>query len=195
MGNRTKTLSIMMATLSLGLVITSGCAKRVSTSETGEAVKPGTETTTPAAAPVTVAEPPVPQIERMQELALKEEPLKETAKASAVVKAISDIYFDFDRYLIRDDARATLNNNAGALRGKAFKKVVIEGHCDERGTTDYNLALGERRAESTRRHLAALGVDPSMISTVSYGKEKPFCTEHNEDCWQQNRRAHFLVTE
>lgn len=194
MRNKSKRHFIMIAVVLSGMVIAGGCAKRVSTSETGEAVKPGVEVSKPAA-PVTVTEPPVPKVESIQEAALKEEPLKEPVKAPALMKAVGDIYFDFDRYLIREEARTTLSDNAAVLKGKVFKRVVIEGHCDERGTTDYNLALGERRAESTKRYLATLGVDPSKISTVSFGKEKPFCSEHNEDCWQQNRRAHFLVTE
>lgn len=194
MGNKSKSHFIMIAVVLSGMVIAGGCAKRVSIGETGEAVKPGTEISQPAA-PVTVTEPPVPQVESVQEAALKEEPVKEPVKAPPLAKTVGDIYFDFDRYLIREDARATLSDNAAVLKGNAFKRVVIEGHCDERGTTDYNLALGEQRAEATKRYLAALGIDPSKIATVSYGKEKPFCTDHNEDCWQRNRRAHFVVTE
>ena len=110
-------------------------------------------------------------------------------------KGITDVYFDFDRYHIRDDAREPLNQNSVVLKKKDFKKLVIEGHCDERGTSDYNLALGERRAESAKKYLTALGVNSSKISVITYGKEKPFCMEHNEDCWQKNRRAHFVLTE
>lgn len=190
MRNKSKRHFIMIAIVLSGMIVAGGCAKRVSTSETGEAVKPGAEVSKPAA-PVTVTEPPVPRVESVQEAALKGVPVK----APAPAKAIGDIYFDFDRYVIREDALATLSDNAAVLKRKAFTKLVIEGHCDERGTTDYNLALGERRAEFTKRYLTTLGIHPSKISIVSFGKEKPFCSEHNEDCWQQNRRAHFVVTE
>ena len=86
-----------------------------------------------------------------------------------------------------------MQNNAEFLRSNKNAKVVIEGHCDERGTIEYNIALGQRRAESAKRYLINLGIDASRISTVSYGKERPFCKEHNEDCYQSNRRAHFIV--
>ena len=80
------------------------------------------------------------------------------------------------------------------LKANARVKVTLEGHCDERGTSEYNLALGDRRANAAREYLASLGIDGSRIRTVSYGKERPFCTQSNESCWQENRRAHFLIT-
>lgn len=104
----------------------------------------------------------------------------------------SDVYFDFDRYSIRDDARATLNENARALAASG-KSVVIEGHCDERGTIEYNIALGQRRAKAIKEYLTDLGVAPSRLSIISYGKERPQCTDRNEDCWQQNRRGHIVA--
>ena len=194
MESRAKIYFIMIAIFSFSMLIISGCAKKVSTTQIGEPTKPEVEVSKPAA-PEAITEAPVPKVEIPQEVALKEEPVKEKAPPSAIVKKINDIYFDFDRYLIRDDARGTLIENAGILKGKGFKRLVIEGHCDERGTTDYNIALGERRAESTKRYLTTLGISPSKISTISYGKERPFCTEHNEDCWQQNRRAHFVMSD
>jgi len=179
---------IVIAFILSSIVISGGCAKRVSTSEIGESMKPSVDIGKPPVQ-VSVTEPPVPAVE-----GIKESPVKEgLVERPLLMKDVRDVYFDFDRYQIREDARAILSDNAAILNGKVFKKVIIEGHCDERGTTDYNLALGERRAESTRRYLVSLGVDPSKISTISYGKEKPFCMGHNEDCWQQNRRAHFVV--
>jgi peptidoglycan-associated lipoprotein len=106
---------------------------------------------------------------------------------------LTDAYFDFDKYNIRDDARATLENDARWLKDNPKVRVKIEGHCDERGTTEYNLALGERRAKAVKRLLIALGVEKIRPSTISYGKERPVCTEHNETCYQKNRRAHFTV--
>jgi peptidoglycan-associated lipoprotein len=107
--------------------------------------------------------------------------------------ALADIYFDFDRFLIRSDARAELEANARRLKAENSRKFLIEGHCDERGTVDYNLVLGERRAQAVKQYLQDLGVRSSQIQITSYGKEKPFCTDHSEACWQSNRRAHFVL--
>lgn len=104
---------------------------------------------------------------------------------------VQDAYFDFDKADIRTDARGALARSAEFLRSYSQVRILIEGHCDERGSTEYNLALGDRRAEAARQFLISLGVDPNRIETVSYGKEKPFCTQSNESCWQQNRRAHI----
>jgi peptidoglycan-associated lipoprotein len=106
---------------------------------------------------------------------------------------LTDIYFDFDRYGIRTEDAKMLDASAAWLKANPNQLVMIEGHCDERGTTDYNLALGERRAKAAQNYLVAQGVDLRRISIVSYGKEKPQCSESNESCWQRNRRAHFLV--
>ena len=107
------------------------------------------------------------------------------------VAELSDVFFDFDRFTIRSDARASLETDAVVLKTQSDRKIMIEGHCDERGTGAYNLVLGERRAQAVRKYLQDLGVPASQIKIVSYGKERPFCTEHSEDCWQSNRRAHF----
>lgn len=106
---------------------------------------------------------------------------------------IEDVYFDYDRFSLRTDAQATLEKNARWLKSKNGLKVLVEGHCDERGTLAYNLVLGERRAQSIKRYLQELGTPSSQLQIVSYGKERPFCTEHREACWQQNRRGHFVV--
>lgn len=107
---------------------------------------------------------------------------------------LGDVYFAFDKYDLSDASRKTLQKNADWLKQHPDIKVQIEGHCDERGTSNYNLGLGERRAVSTKKFLATLGVDEGRQYTISYGKEKPVCFEHKESCWQQNRRAHFLVS-
>ena len=107
------------------------------------------------------------------------------------VAELSDVFFDFDRFTIRGDARAPLEANAGVLKVQPGTKVLIEGHCDERGTSAYNLVLGERRAQAARQYLQDLGVPSSQLQITSYGKERPFCTDHSEACWQSNRRAHF----
>jgi peptidoglycan-associated lipoprotein len=106
---------------------------------------------------------------------------------------VFDAFFDLDRADIRPDARDALARTAEFLRSYLEIKVTIEGHCDERGSTEYNLALGERRAQAVRQFLISLGVAPERMETVSFGKEKPFCTVSDEDCWQQNRRGHFTL--
>ncbi len=117
----------------------------------------------------------------------------EGTEAAETPSPLKDIYFDYDKYNIRTDARATLKANYEILKGMPTAKVLIEGHCDERGSKEYNLALGQRRADAAKEYLVGLGIEPTQLSTISYGKERPLCTEHTEDCWAMNRRAHFVV--
>jgi peptidoglycan-associated lipoprotein len=107
---------------------------------------------------------------------------------------LQDAFFDYDASDLRDDARTNLSANAEWLKRYPSIQVLVEGHCDERGTSAYNLALGDRRANAARDYLESLGVSSSRVRTVSYGKERPFCTDATEDCYQQNRRAHFVIT-
>jgi len=107
--------------------------------------------------------------------------------------ALQDVYFDFDQSTILPDAARKLDANASWMKTNANHLILIEGHCDERGTNEYNLALGERRARSTMNYLVAQGVQASRITIISYGEERPSCSEKTEACWAKNRRAHFLV--
>ena len=107
--------------------------------------------------------------------------------------ALRDVYFDFDRYDIRTGDKTTLDDNAKWLRTNQAALLLIEGHADERGTNEYNLALGERRAKATRDYFVSVGIDAGRITVISYGEERPTCTEKAEPCWAKNRRAHFLV--
>jgi peptidoglycan-associated lipoprotein len=121
-------------------------------------------------------------------------PIAKTSETPAPEeKKMADIYFDFNKYLIRDDMRKSLEENADWLYAHADVKIRIEGHCDERGTTDYNLALGERRANKVKEILKVLGIDEARFSTISYGEEHPVCTEQNEDCYAKNRRVHLEI--
>jgi peptidoglycan-associated lipoprotein len=117
----------------------------------------------------------------------------QAGKSQGEPAGLADIFFDFDRYHIRSDAQAVLDANAAWLRTQPGTSVLIEGHCDERGTLAYNLVLGEKRALSTKRYLEDLGIPGSRIQTTSYGEVRPFCKDHNEGCWSKNRRAHFVV--
>ncbi len=129
---------------------------------------------------ITVSAPPAPTAAAptMQELFDKE---------------VKDAFFDYDKADIRADAREALSQTAQFLRSYPQLKVVIEGHCDERGSTEYNLALGDRRAASAKQYLVSLGISADRMETVSYGKERPFCTASTEQCYQQNRRAHIIM--
>ena len=107
---------------------------------------------------------------------------------------LGDVFFDYDQFELRQDARDRLAQNAKFLTSHPEFVLTIEGHADERGTNDYNLALGEKRANAAREYLSTLGVGAERLRTVSYGEERPFCGESSESCWQQNRRAHFTIT-
>jgi peptidoglycan-associated lipoprotein len=109
------------------------------------------------------------------------------------LKEMRDAYFDYDSAAIRPDAREALQKSADFLKNYPNTRVTIEGHCDERGSTEYNLALGQRRANAVKEYLVSLGIPADHLSTTSWGKEKPFCTDSSEACYQQNRRGHFTL--
>ena len=109
-------------------------------------------------------------------------------------RPLADVYFELDASTIKDEAKASLSTNATWLKRYTGTRINIEGHCDERGTAEYNLGLGERRANAVKAYLLELGVPADRVVIVSKGKESPFCTESNESCWQQNRRGHFVIT-
>jgi len=114
-----------------------------------------------------------------------------TTEQELFVRSVKDIYFNYDSYELRASDQPALQAAAAFLKSHSSIRFTLEGHCDERGSIEYNLALGENRANSVKQTLVNLGIPASSIKTISYGKEKPICTEHNEACWQQNRRAHF----
>jgi len=127
-----------------------------------------------------------------QQLA-KIETTDELAKYKEESGLFKDIYFDFDKYDVQEYAKAVLKNIASWLLKNKSAKILVEGHCDERGTNEYNLALGDRRARAVRDYLVALGIGSNRVETISYGEEKPVCAEKTEECWAKNRRAHFVV--
>ncbi len=125
--------------------------------------------------------------------AREEAEAKERAAAALAGAGLKPIYFDFDRSFIRDDARPVMKANAEWLKANPNAKVKIEGNCDERGTIEYNQALGQRRAAAAKKYLTDLGIASSRISLISYGKEKPVCSEQTEECWQNNRRGELVA--
>ena len=179
----------------LGLFV--GCAgRKVSTSAQDQTLVPGqppkveeAKVEPPAPAP---APPEPPQaIAKVEPAPLPPPPPAAPPPAPGPL-ALVDVYFDYDQFVIRSDARAVLEANARSLKAENGRKLLIEGYCDERGTVEYNLVLGERRAQTAKQYLQDLGVPSSRIQITSYGKEKPFCLDHSEACWQSNRRAHFV---
>ncbi|MGD0884759.1 MAG: peptidoglycan-associated lipoprotein Pal [Thermodesulfovibrionales bacterium] len=167
-----------------GIMIT-GCAQRkvVAPETQPQATQPQKEAGESKQSPEKITEQKVAKVES------KEVP----AQGEEVSGMFADVHFDFDKYDIKDDAKPILKSVADYLIKNPVQKVLIEGHCDERGTSEYNLGLGDRRAKTTKDYLISLGVSSSRIDTISYGKEKPLCTEHTEDCWAKNRRAHFVI--
>lgn len=176
-------------------VVLSGCAKRPATTQAAAPPPTGAATTT-AATPS--AEP-----QQMQSggpsgggagaATAAPSTARPAPQEFTAVPELADIFFDFDKYDIRPGDAKTLDANAAWLKSNPNHLVLIEGHCDERGTNEYNLALGERRAKSAMNYLVSQGVQANRITIISYGEERPQCTEHTEACWAKNRRAHFLV--
>ena len=166
------------------VVLLSGCPKKVETTKAAAPVQEEKVAPPPEAPkPEPPSPPPAPRVEETPVV-------KETPMPSA---GLTDAYFDFDKYNIREDARAALENDARWLKENPKVKVKIEGHCDERGTNEYNLALGERRAKATMQFLVSLGVEKGRLSTISYGEERPACSQHDETCYQKNRRGHLAA--
>jgi peptidoglycan-associated lipoprotein len=168
-----KRIVAILGLMALMLVlIGSGCGKK----DTVEPTIPKTEGTEKTEQPTEPTTPTEPKVERLTEDQFK------------------IAYFDYDKYNLRPDAREALEFNARLLKENPDAKVLIEGHCDERGTVEYNLALGDRRARSAKDYLSSLGIDAARMQMISYGKERPVALGHEEDSWQKNRRAKFTMT-
>ena len=125
---------------------------------------------------------------------LDEQTLYDSKGLELISKELKDVFYDYDKYDVREDQTANLQANADFLKKWPKVRILIEGHCDERGTSEYNMALGSKRANAAKDYIVSLGVDASRVETISFGKEKPFATGHDEDSWWQNRRAHFIAT-
>jgi peptidoglycan-associated lipoprotein len=167
----------------LGDVPTSGVKTVTPTASTSyHLVARGEGGTAEASASVTVNAPPAVVV-----------PSNTMTAEQEFAANVQDIFFDYDTDAIRSDAQATLSKDAGYLASHPDVKIVLGGYCDERGSDEYNLALGQRRADSAKNAMVTAGVAATRIRVISYGKEKPFCTESNEACWQQNRRAGFSI--
>lgn len=175
----------------LALIGAVGCAKSPKATETAPKAPPQKKEAVSKAAPAAEATGGV---------AVKEEAVEQKPSAAVgmeeqkvcELKEFPNIHFAFDRYDLNDEAKRILTQIADYMKQCPDLILTIEGHCDERGSNEYNLALGWKRANEAKRFLVALGVDPNRIITVSYGEERPLCFEHNEACWAKNRRDHFV---
>ncbi|HEX9305130.1 MAG TPA: peptidoglycan-associated lipoprotein Pal [Thermoanaerobaculia bacterium] len=183
---RHSTPLVALAILATALLPLAGACKKKPPTTTAEA-RPPVEAPGP---PETRVPPPPPSAPPEAGGEVMTQEISEMNKKGY----LQDAYFDYDQSDLRDDARTALSANAAWLKKYPSIQILIEGHCDERGTSAYNLALGDRRANAARDYLASLGISPARVRTVSYGKERPFCTESSETCWQQNRRSHFVIT-
>jgi len=196
-----KSVGILIFILCFGLILT-GCPKKTVVNEEPSVKK---EEAARLEAEKAAKEAREKELDKIREEEAKKEREKEFEKSLVAKKEpgiegeifesrlLKDIHFDFDKYDIRPEDAEILKENAALLSKYSTAKVQIEGHCDERGTIEYNLALGERRANSTKKYLNSLGVSPNRISTISYGKERPLDPGHNEEAWAKNRRAHTII--
>jgi peptidoglycan-associated lipoprotein len=191
---------LVVTSLLVLAAIGSGCAKRPATTQAAAPAPTGTASTmAPASQPGgTTATPSGPSTAQPGGGATATPtPAPPAARPApkdfAAVPELQDIYFDFDKYDVRPADTRILDANAAWLKSNPNHLLLIEGHADERGTNEYNLALGERRAKSTMNYLVSQGVQANRITIISYGEERPTCTEKSEGCWAKNRRAHFLV--
>jgi peptidoglycan-associated lipoprotein len=191
-----------MASLLVTGVLLAGCAKRPATTAAAAPAPTGAATTTGATPAPATAQPstgggatmaPAPAAPSTAQPATAAPAARPEPKEFREDANLKDVFFDFDKYDIRPADAKLLDGNATWLKSNPNHLVLIEGHCDERGTNEYNLALGERRAKSTMNYLVSQGVQASRITIISYGEERPSCQQKNEECWAKNRRAHFLV--
>ena len=188
----------------ISALVLAGCPKRPEVIQAAPAPAGPAAAAVPAPPPAAVAPAPAPAPEPPKVVEIPVAPAPAPAPAPVAPPApapppvqapapLKDVFFDYDKASIRDDQKAALTDNAGWLKGNTGAKVLLEGHCDERGTAEYNLALGERRAKAVKDYLVAAGVAADRVSTISYGKERPFVLGHDESAWKWNRRGHFVL--
>jgi len=174
------------------LLLSAGCARRAQPVARATPAPPVVDEVPPA--PPAAPEPEPAAASAPAALTEDEIFARKTLDELNAERPLGDVFFDFDQTTIRADARATLQANAEWLRRWPTTNVTIEGHCDARGTSEYNVALGERRAHAAREYLVSLGIEARRLLVVSKGEESPVCVEEQESCWQQNRRGHSIIT-
>jgi peptidoglycan-associated lipoprotein len=181
-----KATLLIAAVALMSLLVLWGCPKKADVTSERETPKEG--------AKEAVTSPSTPTPSPGSEAAASAAAAREAReRAQSMEAGLQPVYFDFDRALLRDDAKIVIKANAEWLKANTKVKVRIEGNCDERGTKEYNQALGQRRSVAAKQYLVALGVASNRITLISYGKEKQVCTESTEECWQKNRRDDFIA--
>jgi peptidoglycan-associated lipoprotein len=202
---RTRVPQVLVVFVISLVVALAGCAKRPATTQaaapaptgTGQSTasgqQPGQSATSSPSTPSTGGGSGAGETPRGPAPAVATPGERPRVQEFTAVPDLKDIFYDFDRYDVRPEDAKTLDSNAQWLKSNPNHLVLIEGHCDERGTNEYNLALGERRAKAAMNYLVSQGVQASRITIISYGEERPQCSERSDSCWAKNRRAHFLV--
>ena len=186
-------LTWLLALIVALIVTVSACSKKV---PPPPAPAPPPPPAVPAAPPPPPPPPPPAPAPAPTARALTEEEIfsRKSVDQLNSERPLTDAFFDYDKSDLRDDGRGSLQKDADYLKKWSAIAVSIEGHCDSRGSSEYNLALGNRRATAVKDYLVSLGVAANRMTVVSKGKEQPFCSEDGESCWQQNRRGHFIIT-
>jgi peptidoglycan-associated lipoprotein len=187
-------LKLLAALALTAALMFSGCKKKVAVT-TPTAPTPTTTSTPPAPAPRETPRTPAPPPAAAPAAPSRMPDAATRARIQDLLDRIQDAYFDYDKHNIRPDAESALKSDAQTLaeiiRQYPDFKLTVEGHCDERGSEEYNLALGDARAKQAKDYLATLGLPGGQLRTISYGKDRPTCSDHDEACWQKNRRAHI----
>jgi peptidoglycan-associated lipoprotein len=189
----------LVSVTALGVVLAVGvtaCGKKVAPAPPAPPPPAPTATAPPAPPPPRTPPPPAP-VAPPAPAALTEDQIfaRKSLDQLNNERPLADVFFDLDEAVIRTDGRQPLQGDSDWLKRWTSTQITVEGHCDSRGSSEYNLALGTRRAQAVKDYLVNLGVSASRIIIISKGKEQPFCTEDGEGCWQQNRRGHFIVTQ
>ena len=175
---------LSLVLVSAACLVLAGCSKK--------APKDGSDNANPGE--VVTPMPPYQPSEPAANPANASDPGDIESGAAKLERELNPVFFQLDKYDLSQESRDTLTRNAQALRDTPGFNVIVEGHCDERGTNEYNLALGDRRAAAAREYLVSLGIAADRLAAISKGEEQPFCTEETESCWAQNRRAYFVIT-
>jgi peptidoglycan-associated lipoprotein len=190
--NGARRLGLILSAIVAVAITASACGKKVPPAAPAPAPPPAAAAAPPAPPPPPAPAPTPPATPR----APTEEEVfsRKSLDQLNAEKPMGDAFFDYDKAEIRPESRAVLQKNADFMKKWASVVVSVEGHCDVRGSSEYNLALGSRRAGAVKDYMVGLGVAANRVTVLSKGKEQPFCTEESEACWQQNRRGHFIVT-
>src|SRR5688500_2270887 len=189
---RVRQVGTVIALFAIVILVATGCRRQAP----AQTPAPPPPPTAAAAAPPPPPAPPTPPAPAPKPAPLTEEQIfaQKSVEQLNAERPLADVFFDYDQSGVRDDGRAPLQKNADWLKRWASTQISVEGHADSRGSSEYNLALGSRRATSVKDYLVNLGIPGNRITVVSKGKEQPFCTNSTEECWQQNRRGHFIIT-